>query len=209
MESELTKQTVQVKFCGITRVEDALLAASLGASAIGLVFVEGSPRCISRARAIEICRALPPLTGVVGLFMDMPEAKVRETVARVPLNWLQFHGSESPDDCAGFGVPWIKALPMASPGNVQYDDWSGAAALMLDAHAAGGMGGSGETFDWEHAVVPDRPWILAGGLNPGNVADALALLSPPAVDVSSGIESAPGIKDAALMRRFMEKIRNG
>ena len=208
MESQL-KQPVQVKFCGITRTEDALLAAALGASAIGLVFVEGSPRCISRARAIEICSALPPLTGVVGLFMDMPEAKVRAIVDQVPLNWLQFHGSESPDDCAGFGVPWIKALPMASPGNVQYDGWSGASALLLDAHATGSMGGSGETFDWEGAVLPDCSWILAGGLNPDNVGSAVSLMSPPAVDVSSGIESAPGIKDAALMRRFMERIQNG
>ena len=186
-----------------------MLAAALGASAIGLVFVEGSPRCVSRARAVEICSALPPLVGVVGLFKDAPAARVRSVSAEVPLNLLQFHGSESPDYCADFAMPWVKALPMASPANVQYHHWSGASALLLDAHAAGGMGGSGETFDWNSAVVPDRPWILAGGLNPDNVGRALTLLAPQAVDVSSGIESAPGIKDAALMRRFMERIRNG
>jgi len=200
---------VRVKFCGITRMEDALLAASLGASAIGLVFVEGSSRCIDPERAVEICDALPPLVGVVGLFMDAPEDHVRAVTAQVPLNWLQFHGSETPAYCAGFGLPFIKALPMASPGHVQYHGWAGARALLLDAHAPGGMGGSGETFDWENAVVPDRPWILAGGLNPDNVGSALTLMAPPAVDVSSGIESAPGIKDAALMRRFMERIHNG
>jgi len=208
MESEL-KQPVRVKFCGITRVEDALLAASLGASAIGLVFVEGSVRCISRERAVEICNALPPLVGVAGLFMDAPEDRVRAVTAQVPLNWLQFHGSETAAYCAGFGLPFIKALPMASPANVQYHEWPGASALLLDAHASGGMGGSGKTFDWENAVVPDHPWILAGGLNPDNVGRALALLAPPAVDVSSGVESAPGIKDAALMRRFMERIHDG
>lgn len=208
MEFEL-KQQVRVKFCGITRVEDALQAAELGASAIGLVFVEGSPRCISRARAVEICNALPPLVGVVGLFMDASAAHVHSVAAEVPLNWLQFHGGETPDYCADFKMPWIKALPMASPANVQYHVWSGASALLLDAHAAGSMGGSGETFDWKNAVMPDRPWILAGGLNPDNVGSAVALMAPPAVDVSSGIESAPGIKDAALMRQFMERIQNG
>lgn len=199
----------RVKFCGITRVEDARLAASLGVDAIGLVFVPGSPRSVDRSTAAEICRALPPLVATVGLFMDAPEAFVRSVLAEVPLNWLQFHGAETPDYCRAFERPWIKALPMASPGDVQYHVWSDAPALLLDAHAAGGMGGSGETFDWENAVLPDNPWILAGGLKPENIARAIATLSPSAVDVSSGIESAPGIKDATLMRRFMEKIDNG
>lgn len=199
----------RVKFCGITRVEDARLAASLGVDAIGLVFVPGSPRSVDRSTAAEICRALPPLVATVGLFMDAPEPFVRSVLAEVPLNWLQFHGAETPDYCRAFERPWIKALPMASPGDVQYHVWSDAPALLLDAHAAGGMGGSGETFDWENAVLPDNPWILAGGLKPENIARAIATLSPSAVDVSSGIESAPGIKDATLMRRFMEKIDNG
>lgn len=199
----------RVKFCGITRVEDALLAASLGVDAIGLVFVAGSPRSVDPARAAEICRALPPLVSTVGLFMDASEEFVRSILAEVPLNWLQFHGAETPEYCRAFQRPWIKALPMASPGDVQYHGWSEASALLLDAHAAGGMGGSGETFDWENAVLPDSPWILAGGLSPDNIGRALELMAPAAVDVSSGIESAPGIKDAALMRRFMEKIHNG
>lgn len=204
----LVKPT-RVKFCGMTRVEDAVLAASLGVDAIGLVFVPGSPRSVNPSTATEICRALPPLIGAVGLFMDAPAEFVRSVLAEVPLNWLQFHGSETPDYCRAFGRPWIKALPMASPGDVQYHVWSDAPALLLDAHAAGGMGGSGETFDWESAVLPANPWILAGGLKPDNIGRALELLAPSAVDVSSGIESAPGIKDATLMRRFMEKVHNG
>ncbi|MBL38211.1 MAG: phosphoribosylanthranilate isomerase [Xanthomonadales bacterium] len=199
----------RVKFCGITRVEDAVLAASLGVDAIGLVFVPGPPRSVDKTAAAEICRALPPLVGTVGLFMDAPDEFVRSVIAEVPLNWLQFHGSETPEYCRSFGRPWIKALPMASPADVQYHDWSDAPALLLDAHAAGGMGGSGEAFDWENAVLPATSWILAGGLKPDNIARALDVLAPSAVDVSSGIESAPGIKDAALMRQFMEKIHNG
>lgn len=197
----------KVKFCGITRVEDAVMAASMGVDAIGLVFVAGSPRSVDPSTAAEICRALPPLVGTVGLFMDAPEEFVRSVVADVPLNWLQFHGAETPEYCRAFGRPWIKALPMASPGDVQYHHWSDASALLLDAHAAGGMGGSGETFDWENAVAPAIPWILAGGLNPDNIGRALKVLAPSAVDVSSGIESAPGIKDAKLMRRFMNEIQ--
>lgn len=203
------KSMARVKFCGITRVEDALLAASLGVSAIGLVFVEGSPRSVSVKKAAEICRALPPLVATVGLFMDASAEYVHSVAAKVPLNWLQFHGAESPAYCRAFERPWIKALPMASPGDVQYDSWSDAPALLLDAHAAGGMGGSGETFDWECAVLPANPWILAGGLRPDNIDRALELMAPAAVDVSSGIERAPGIKDATLMKRFMEKIHNG
>jgi len=203
------KKPVRVKFCGITRVEDALFAASLGVSAIGLVFVDASPRAVTPARAARICRALPPMVATVGLFMDAPQDYVRSVAAQVPLNLLQFHGGESPEYCRALGRPFLKALPMASPGRVQYHDWSDAQALLLDAHAAGGMGGSGEAFDWENAVLPETPWILAGGLNPENVRRALELMTPDAVDVSSGIESAPGIKDATLMKRFMENIENG
>lgn len=203
------KQAVRVKFCGITRVEDALFAASLGVSAIGLVFVENSPRCVSTERAAEICRALPPLVATVGLFMDAPAEYVRLVASKVPLNWLQFHGAESPEYCRAFERPYIKALPMSSPGDVQYDSWSDAPVLLLDAHAAGGMGGSGETFDWENALLPANPWILAGGLRVDNIGSALEVMAPAAVDVSSGIEYAPGLKDATLMRQFMEKIHNG
>jgi len=203
------RMTVRVKFCGLTRVEDAVQAAALGVSAVGLVFVEASPRAVDVARAVEICRALPPLVSTVGLFMDAPADRVDAVLREVPLNWLQFHGDESPDYCASFGRPFIKALPMASPDRVQYHRWERASALLLDGHAAGAMGGSGSSFDWQRTALPDGRWILAGGLTPDNVAGAVELLRPDAVDVSSGIEAAPGIKRVDLMERFMENIRNG
>ncbi|MDT8438782.1 MAG: phosphoribosylanthranilate isomerase [Wenzhouxiangellaceae bacterium] len=200
---------VRVKFCGMTRRADIEHAAALGVEAIGLVFVERSPRAVTIEQAERLCRALPPWLSVVGLFMDAPAAAVESVLARVPLNWLQFHGSETPAYCRAFGRPWIKALPMASPGQVQYDRWNDASALLLDAHAAGELGGSGLSFDWSRAVFPQRPWILAGGLSPDNLSEALAAARPPAVDVSSGIESAPGIKSAEKMTVFMEILRNG
>lgn len=199
---------IRVKFCGITRTEDAEAAAALGASAIGLVFVDDSPRAVDIEQARTICRSLPPLVSAVGLFMDAEPDRVRAVCRRVPLNFLQFHGDEIPAYCDAFERPYFKALPMASPDKVQYDLWPDAAALLLDAHVAGGMGGSGRTFDWASARLPERPWILAGGLDPDNVAAAVRALAPPAVDVSSGIERAPGIKDARLMARFMERIGN-
>ncbi len=200
---------VRVKFCGITRPEDAAHAAGLGVCAVGLVFVEASARSVTPRRALEVCRALPPLVQTVGLFMDAPAAWVESVLDEVPLNWLQFHGDETPGYCAAFGRPFIKALPMASPDCVQYHRWERASSLLLDGHAAGAMGGSGDAFDWRRAELPSRPWILAGGLNPDNVAEAVALLKPDAVDVSSGIETAPGIKSAELMNRFMENIEHG
>jgi len=199
----------RVKFCGVRRVEDALRAVELGVDAIGLVFVARSPRAVELDRAAEICRALPALVSTVGLFMDAEPDQVRATLARVPLNWLQFHGSESPEYCADFARPWIKALPMASPDSVQYDRWDQASALLLDAHVAGAMGGSGRRFDWDSLKPPNRPWILAGGLSPDNIAEAVRRLSPPAVDVSSGIEAQPGVKSPALMEQFMERIKHG
>lgn len=199
----------RVKICGITRAEDAVHAAALGVSAIGLVFVPKSPRCVSVDQARAICAALPPLVGVVGLFMDAEPDHVRRICDRVGLNWLQFHGRESRAYCASFGRPYIKALAMGSPGKVDYALWPDAAALLLDAHAEGGMGGSGETFDWKGLVRPDRQWILAGGLTPHNIDQAVRALEPPAVDVSSGVESAPGIKDASLMNQFMRGLAHG
>ncbi len=199
----------RVKFCGMTRADDARAAADLGVDAVGLVFVPGSRRAVSTERAAEVCAALPPLVAAVGLFLDPVAGDVERVLERVPLNWLQFHGSESPAFCAAFGRPFIKALPMGSPGRVHYPDWDDAGALLLDGHAAGAMGGSGAAFDWDAVALPDRPWILAGGLDPGNVADAVRRLRPAAVDVSSGIERRPGVKSATLMNRFMENLAHG
>lgn len=205
----MKSSALRVKFCGLTRPADVRHACALGVDAVGFVFVPGSPRTVSAAQAAELCAARSPLTAAVGLFMDPEIEQVETVLAHVPLNWLQFHGSESPEFCARFGRPWIKALPMASPGQVQYDRWSDADALLLDAHAAGQSGGSGKSFDWSSAVFPERPWILAGGLSPENVEEAIAVAAPPAVDVSSGIEEAPGIKSFEKMSTFMEKVRHG
>ncbi|NKI35913.1 phosphoribosylanthranilate isomerase [Wenzhouxiangella sp. XN79A] len=199
----------RVKICGITRPDDGRQAAELGADAIGLVFVPRSPRNVDAALARAICAALPPLTGAVGLFMNAEPALVRAVLDEVPLNWLQFHGDEPAAYCRSFDRPYIKALPMGSPDAVDYADWPDASALLLDAHAAGGMGGSGQRLDWSVLTPPDRPWILAGGLAPDNVAEAVRALGPPAVDVSSGVESAPGIKSGNLMNQFLRGVSNG
>ena len=201
--------TVRVKICGITRPEDGLLAAELGAAAIGLVFAEQSPRRLGADRAAEICRVLPPFVLRVGLFMDQPAKFVEGILGEVALDWLQFHGSESEAYCRGFGRPYVKAVPMASFTGADYRIHPDAAALLLDGHGAGEAGGSGKTFDWSLTQAPARPWILAGGLTPDNVAGAIARMRPPAVDVSSGVEAAPGIKDDKLMKRFMEATGHG
>lgn len=200
---------IRVKICGITHVDHALAAASAGADAIGLVFADGSPRRIDAERAQAICRALPPFVNRVGLFMNAPAASVSSVLDRVDLDWLQFHGDEEAAFCAGFGRPWIRALAM---GGDQPDDpgrFDAADALLLDAHGPGGAGGSGETFDWSRVPELRRPWILAGGLNPDNVAAACRQLAPDAVDVSSGVEVSPGVKSDKLIQAFIKAVRNG
>lgn len=196
----------RVKICGITRVEDALAAADAGADAIGLVFYEKSARCIDVARAQAITRALPPFLTVVGLFVDAGDDEVRQVLEAVRLQVLQFHGAETPMQCRRFGVPYIKAVRMHEQADVPgaadiYDD---ALALLLDTHVGSAPGGTGRTFDWSR--VPSglgKPIILAGGLMPENVADAVARVRPYAVDVSSGVEQTPGIKDSAKMHAFI------
>jgi len=200
--------STRVKVCGITRPEDAIAAADAGVAAIGLVFVERSPRCVDFEQARRICATLPGWLSVVGLFMDATADYVDEALSCLPLNWLQFHGSESEAYCRSFGRPYIKAVAMAGD-TPDWSDFSSATALLLDAHAPGQQGGSGATFNWKAFTPPERPWILAGGLNVHNVASAMALMKPNALDVSSGVESAPGIKDKQLMNEFMQVIRHG
>ncbi len=199
----------RVKVCGITRVEDALAAAAAGVDAIGLVFVEDTPRCIDFERARAICRSLPPFVNRVGLFMDAPAAKVTEALAHVPLDWLQFHGRESQDFCRQFGRPWIKALAMGGEHPDDPGEYDLADALLLDAHAPGQAGGSGRVFDWSSAPRIDRPWVLAGGLISDNVGEACARLKPDAVDVSSGVEVRPGVKSDKLIRDFIKAVKHG
>lgn len=201
--------TMRVKICGITRRRDAMAAAAAGADAIGLVFVQRSPRAVSIEQARAICHALPPFVARIGLFMDAPADQVRQVLAQVPLDWLQFHGQESAEFCAAFQRPWIRALAMGGDEPVPIERHAAADYLLLDAHRPGTMGGSGETFDWGRVPKLDRPWILAGGLTPANVADACRRLGPDAVDVSSGVELSPGIKSDKLIIDFIKAARNG
>ena len=200
---------IRVKICGITRIADALAAADAGADAIGLVFAERSSRRIDAERARAICRALPPFVTRVGLFMDTPGEMVEETLARVPLDWLQFHGRERQDFCRQFGRPWMKALAMGGDRPDDPGEFDQADALLLDAHAPGQAGGSGEPFDWNRVPQIPRPWVLAGGLSPTNVQEACRRLKPDAVDVSSGVEIRPGVKSDRLIHDFIKAVRHG
>ncbi len=200
---------VQIKICGITRVADAVAAARAGADAIGLVFVDASPRAVDLQTANEISRALPPFTLRVGLFMDPSVERVRAVLDALDLDRLQFHGSEPAAFCEQFGRPYIKAMAMGGAEPPDFSAHANASALLLDSHAPGEPGGTGRAFDWARRQTPARAWILAGGLNPGNVRQAVLRLQPPAVDVSSGVEASPGIKDDSLVRRFIEEARHG
>lgn len=203
--------TTRVKICGITRVGDALAAARLGAHAVGLVFHAGSPRAVTPAQARKIIDALPPFVVPVGLFVNADARIVRETLAAAPVQLLQFHGDETPDFCAGFGLPFLRAVRVrAGTDLLQYArEFHAAKGLLLDAWVEGARGGTGTTFDW--SLIPGdlpAPVVLSGGLNPDNVEQAVRRVRPWAVDVSSGVESAKGIKDVRKMEAFMTGVRN-
>ena len=199
----------RVKICGITRPEDALHAALEGADAIGLIFVEKSPRFVSLTEARVIAESMPPFVTVVGLFMNASAGMVREALKVAPLNLLQFHGEETPEFCDQFDVPYIKVLRMRENVNVVAftQEYPNAAGILLDTfHESGG--GSGQTFDWDR--IPSDiavPIILAGGLNPGNVAAAIETVRPYAVDVSSGVESRPAVKDYEKIEQFIKEVQ--
>ena len=200
----------RIKCCGMTRVEDALLAAQLGADAIGLVFTRRSRRSVSVAQAQAIVHALPPFVSTVALFMDDAPVLVEEVIAAVAPDLLQFHGSESDAWCAQFGHRYLKAIAMGegAAALARLRDYPRAAALLLDGHGLGEAGGSGKAFDW--SLMPTdlaQPLVLAGGLHAGNVAEAIRVARPWAVDVASGVESAPGIKDAGKLRDFIVAVR--
>ncbi|HUW50791.1 MAG TPA: phosphoribosylanthranilate isomerase [Sulfuricella sp.] len=201
----------RVKICGITRSEDALACAHAGADAIGLVFYPPSPRYVSVAQAAVVARALPPFVTTVGLFVNPAAAEVEAVLRDLRLDALQFHGDESPEFCAGFGVPYLKAVRVkAGVDLVQYAlRYRDAQGLLLDAYIEGTPGGTGQAFDW--GLIPAElplPMILSGGLEPGNVAEAIKRVRPWAVDVSSGVEAAKGLKDAAKIAAFMEGVRS-
>lgn len=196
----------RVKICGITRVEDALAAVQAGADAIGLVFYSRSPRAVDAATARSICAALPPFVTTVGLFVDADADFVNAVLQQVPLDTLQFHGAETPEYCERFGRPFLKALRMHDSIDLaaERSRYGAARALLLDTYRPGVPGGTGEIFDWQR--VPRElagHIVLAGGLSPANVGAAIEAVRPYAVDVSGGVESAPGIKDARRIREFI------
>ena len=201
----------RVKICGITRVQDGLDAVRFGAHAIGLVFYAPSPRAVTPDQARAIVDALPPFVTAVGLFVNADAEAVRATLATVPLQLLQFHGDETPEYCAALGVPYLKAVRVR-PGVdlLQYaQQFHVARGLLLDAYVQGVRGGTGATFDW--TLIPNSlplPVVLSGGLDADNVGAAVRAVRPWAVDVSSGVESAKGIKDAAKIEAFMNGVRN-
>lgn len=210
MNASGPRARTRVKICGITRPEDGRRAAELGADAIGLVFVAASPRAVDAARAVEILTLLPPLVTRVGLFVDAAPGEVEAVLKQVPIDLLQFHGDESATYCAQFGRPYLKAVSMR-PGRdiaASMADYRDAVGFLLDAYHPAVAGGSGECFDWKRIPIQrPRPIILAGGLHPGNVADAVRQVRPFAVDVSSGVESAKGVKDAIKMAEFIQGVQ--
>jgi phosphoribosylanthranilate isomerase len=201
----------RIKFCGMTRAGDIRLASELGADAIGFVFAPNSPRRLRPEEARLLRGALAPLVDAVALFADNSTDEVRDAIKQVRPTLLQFHGNEEDAFCRGFGVPYIKAIPMGglpdSPIDLQVR-YPGAAGFLFDSHTAGGNGGSGVTFEWTRLPKQlTKPIMLAGGLTVDNVFDAILATLPWGVDVSSGIETAPGIKDGHRMRQFVEQVR--
>lgn len=200
----------RIKCCGMTRVDDALLAVRLGADAIGMVFTARSRRKVTLAQARQIAGALPPFVSTVALFMDDEAALVRQVVEELQPGFLQFHGDEDDAWCAQFGRPFLKAIAMGEGASAlsRLRDHPRAAGLLLDGHGAGESGGSGKAFDW--SLLPSnlaQPVILAGGLNQHNVAEAIRTVRPWAVDVASGIESEPGVKDPHKLAAFVRAVR--
>lgn len=202
----------RVKICGFTRVEDAVAAAYLGVDAVGLVFYPPSPRHVTIKQAAHIVQALPAFTTVVGLFVDALPAQIAQTLSQVSLDCLQFHGNESPEACALYGKPYIKAIRVQAETNIgalanQYHD---SAGLLLDAYHPDSQGGTGLAFDW--TLIPPHcqlPIILAGGLSATNARAAVQQFRPYALDVSSGVESAKGIKDNNKITAFLKEVNEG
>ena len=200
----------RIKFCGLTRPGDVRLAVELGVDALGFVFVPQSVRRLEIDQLDGLRSAVPPLVDVVALFMDAGGSRVAEVVRALRPTLLQFHGSENDAFCRSFGLPYIKTLPMGAGAEdplVARKRYPSASAFLLDGHGPGQMGGRGESFDWNRIPALVRPVFLAGGLTPATVGQAIRAARPYAVDVSSGIESAPGLKDGEKMQQFVEEAR--
>jgi phosphoribosylanthranilate isomerase len=200
---------VRSKICGITRIEDALAAVEAGADAIGFVFYPKSPRAVTVEQAQAIIAQLPPFVSTVGLFVNAEREALKALLNEVPLDLIQFHGDETPEQCEGYHRPYIKALRVQAGDDIAASCalYVNASGILLDTYVAGVPGGTGETFDW--ALIPkhlSKPIILAGGLTSANVSQAIAQVRPYAVDVSGGVEKTRGIKDHDKIRAFMSAV---
>jgi phosphoribosylanthranilate isomerase len=202
--------STRIKICGITRLEDAQAAIAYGADAIGLVFYANSSRAVTVEQAAAIATVVPPFVSIVALFVDEPAASIRRILGMVPIELVQFHGDEAPEFCQQFGRPYIKALRVRPGLDIARacDAYHRARGVLLDSWRDGVPGGTGQTFDWHLATgeLP-LPVVLAGGLHESNVGEAIRTLRPAAVDVSGGVESAPGLKDAQRIQRFIAAVR--
>ena len=201
---------VRSKICGITRIDDALAAIDAGVDAIGFVFYAKSPRAVNAAQARAIIAALPPFVTTVGLFVNASACELNETLDAVPLDLLQFHGDETPEQCEGYHRPYIKALRVKAGDDIAAAcaAYACASGILLDTYVEGVPGGTGQAIDW--SLIPQglsKPIILAGGLSVHNVAQAIAQVQPYAVDVSGGVEMSKGIKDHDKIRAFMQAVR--
>ncbi len=200
----------RIKVCGLTTPADAQAVVATGVDAVGLVFYAPSPRAVTVAQAQAICRSLPPFVSVVGLFVNETREMIEGVLESVPLSCLQFHGDESPENCDGYGIPFLKAARVQTGLDLvqfaaRYDNAQG---VLVDAFVPGVPGGTGQTFDW--SLVPTKwacPWVLSGGLTGENVAAAVRQLRPWAVDVSSGVEEAPGRKSLGAVERFVAAVK--
>ncbi|WXU00589.1 MAG: N-(5'-phosphoribosyl)anthranilate isomerase [Catillopecten margaritatus gill symbiont] len=200
----------KVKICGFTNAENARAASLLGIDAVGLVFYDKSPRCVEVATAVEIINALPPFVNRVGLFVNADSDFIDEILCEVPLDTLQFHGDESPAECGQYAMPFIKALRVTAEMDIakMAQEYHQASGLLLDAFHEEAYGGTGNQFDWGLAKVEiDLPIILAGGLNPETVFNAVKQVNPYALDVSSGVESSKGIKDMNKVKHFIQQVK--
>lgn len=207
---------VRTKICGLTRPQDIQSAVQAGVDAIGLVFYPPSPRAVNVEQAIDLVQYIPPYVQVVGLFVNASFDEITNICRQVPIDILQFHGDESPEQCQNIAQKlsrrWYKAIQVKEGLDIiheinQYKN-AGASAVLLDAYHPDLKGGTGHSFDWTTFPKADIPLILAGGLNPENVADAIALTQPYAVDVSGGVEQAKGIKDSEKIQKFMDNVMN-